>query len=686
MQTSSARKFLRMPRFDSSTGKRRGLFFGWRALAAGLSIALLAGSGIAVAAVASSAEAHNRKITVTCTGITIHGDQYNTNNGQNTNTVTVTMGGVQQSDANGGVSPISFETGYDGFFAFPDPSVSTSYTAKIEGWDGYASEDNGNSPVCAKPSLVSIDVPACTAPGLLLDLTANLGDLDASHSYSISLATDGAGTNVGPTDLGAGFSAPTYSYKFTNVIPGHDYTVTVVDNTTHLTGSATQTWVGCPEDAGIDVAPCVCTVPDNGGNASFMVQLSGLSYGRSYQVDLIDATGAGTTVLQSQTFVADLSGAASIDFPVAGGGTYKAVVTDLTPGSNITKTSKAIHFLPCPNMPAVPIVDPGECTTTNGVPDSSLTFSASALVPDRDYEVTVVDGTGATVYDSLPFTAHSSAWPVVVNGPQSVTIQVPPGKYTVTVTDIALNAFFNSATVEIIACPLLPELAFTPSQCTVPGGTSAVGVTITNFVASRVYNIGVTTLPGGAVAVPVAPFTAPAAGPWVLPPFTGLPANAQYLISVTDSVVPAVTASGNVSLKPCPGTPSITVDATCNVLGASTINVSLAKLENGETYTVTVTNASTGKVVGTTTTPGTTPTVTLKIGNIPNGNQYTVDVANATNTLTGSASFYLKNCDLPTLAFTGANPVGPAVAGIGFLQFGLMLLALALVVKRRRRA
>jgi hypothetical protein len=267
----------------------------------------------------------------------------------------------------------------------------------------------------------------------------------------------------------------------------------------------------------------------------------------------------------------------------------------------------------------------------------------------------------------------------------SETLQVPPGTYTVFVTDVLLNVFVNSNSATIADCPTMPLLDFTPTQCTVPGGTGSIATSVTTYVPGRAYLVGLTLVQGGATVVAPTSIVAPASGAWILPPFANLAPGTQYRVTVTDSVVTSVSAYGDISLNPCPGMPTVTVQATCNVLGASTANVNLDKLEATETYTVTITKLSNNTVIGTQTVPGTTATAALQFKNVPNGNQYIVNVSNASNTLTGSVTFFLKDCDLPTLAFTGANPVGPGVAGIVFLQFGLVLVGLGLVAKRRRR-
>ena len=684
MQTPSARKSSRSPRFDSTTGLRRRLWFSGRALAAGLALALLAGSGIAVAAVASTAEAHNRTVTVTCVGIHIHGDNYNTNNGGK-NTVTVTIDGLSQTDANKNLSPINFLTGYDGDFRFADPAHSYAYSAEIIGHDGYQTIEVGVSVPCVAAS-IHIAIAACTTAGTTLDLTATLGLLDTTHGYKISLTTpDAGGTNVGETLIPVGYTA-VGGYIFHGVVPGHVYTATIVDQLTNLSAHVSITSSGCPKDPGIIVSITECTVHGAlGGHGALSVTLSSLSFGRAYTVQVL---GAANAVVGTNHFVADATGGALIALQVAGGGTYTATVIDDVTGVTSTKTSLAVHFLPCPEEPATPILDPTQCTSTNGAANSSISFAASGLVPGRSYQITVSNGT-TNVYDSTKFVAVASIWPTTAA--KQVLSNIGLGTYTVAVTDVTdllLTLVVKSTPATLIACPKLPVLTLTPTQCTVPGGTGSIATTVsaTSYIPGRTYNLGLILVQSGAPVVASAPVVAPQSGVWVLPAFANLAPGSQYRVTLTDSVLTAVSAYGDIALAVCPGMPTIMVQANCGLLGASTVNVSLDKLEASQTYTVNIVNASTNKNVGTATVPGTTPTVALQLKNIPNGNPYVVTVANAGNTLTGSASIFLPKCDLPTLAFTGANPVGPAVAGIGFLQLGLIFVGLNLAVRRRRKA
>ena len=673
MQTSSARKSsIRSARFDSSTGKRRGFWYSWRALAAGLALALVAGGGIAVAAV-STASAHIPTITVTCEGIHVVAEKYNQ---YDTNTIDVTIDGDAQLG-----SPLTFISDFDQFFPFPTTTDAWDYTAEIKTTDAtpaYSKSVSGTSTPCAPPSLLSIDIPTCTVPGGTTDITASVGGIDTSHSYTIELSSPEAGaTNVAAAPFAPG--AATGTYPFPGVAPGHTYTVTVRDTTVPgLSASSTKASIGCPHDAGVDVIAQQCTVP--GGNATFDFTATGLVLGRNYTVVLTNVT---TSTTATTHVVGDATGTYFSQFPAAGGATYKASITDDLVGAASTKTTDAKVYLPCPQTFPKPslLVDP--CTSTSPPSNAVLSYLGTGLVPGRQYTVTVTDATSANLVPPVTFTASSSTYPT--NGVAAEIPNINPGNYTVTVTDLLVPSFTQFEVATIILCPAMPELAFTPTQCTVPGGTASISTAVTNYIPTRTYLVGLTLVQGGTVVVAPAPVVAPAGGTWTLPSFPNLAPGTQYRVTVTDSVVTSVSAYGDISLNPCPGMPTVTVQATCNVLGASTANVNLDKLEATQTYTVTITKQSNNTVIGTQTVPGTTATAALQFKNVPNGNQYVVDVANANNTLTGSVSFFLKDCDLPTLAFTGANPVGPAVAGIGFLQFGFVLVGLGLVAKRRRR-
>jgi hypothetical protein len=663
---------MRSARFDSSTGKRRSFWYSWRALAAGLALALVAGGGIAVAAV-STASAHIPTITVTCEGIHVVAEKYNQ---YDTNTVTVTIDGNAQLG-----SPLTFITDFDKFFPFPTATDGWNYTAEIKTTDAtpaYSKSVSGTSTPCAPPSILSIDIPTCTVPGGTTDITASVGGIDTSHAYTIELSSPEAGaTNIAAAAFTPG--AATGTYPFPGVAPGHTYTVTVRDTTIPgLSASSSATSIGCPHDAGVDVTAEQCTVP--GGNATFDFTATGLVLGRNYTVVLTNLT---TSTTATTHVVGDATGTYFSKFPAAAGATYKASITDDLVGAASTRTTDPKAYLPCPQTFPKPslLVDP--CTSTSPPSNAVLSYLGTGLVPGRQYTVTVTDAASANLVPPVTFTASSSTYPT--NGVAAEIPNIDPGNYTVTVTDLLVPSFTQFEVATIILCPAMPELAFTPTQCTVPGGTASISTAVTNYIAGRTYLVGLTLVQGGAVVVAPTPVVAPASGTWALAAFPNLAPGTQYRVTVTDSVVTSVSASGDVSLKDCPGMPSITVQATCNVLGASTVNVSLDKLTAGETYTVNIVNASTNKNVGTATVPGTSATASLQLKNVPNGNQYTITVANQTNTLTGSASAFIKNCDLPTLAFTGANPVGPAVAGIGFLQFGLVLVGLGLVAKRRRR-
>ncbi len=190
--------------------------------------------------------------------------------------------------------------------------------------------------------------------------------------------------------------------------------------------------------------------------------------------------------------------------------------------------------------------------------------------------------------------------------------------------------------------------------------------------------------------------------------FDGLEPDNTYRVIVTDTKSnPTVTAAADTYLAACPGNPVVVIaQAECDVLGASTIAVSAGDLVVGQTYTVTVATKSTGDAVAGVapiTFEADLPTRVLEISDVPNGETYTVSIVNADKTLSAEGEITLEVCDLPTfplppeeppitvppatvdlptLAFTGSSTITPTLAGLGFLQLGLVLVGFS-VLRRR---
>ena len=673
MQPLIARlRSLRPARFNSSTGRRRR---GGIAVAAGLALALIAGSGIAVAAV-SSAQAHTPAINADCTGVHVQAWDYNE---ALANTVTVTIVGGNP-DGSDRVENRTFGKSFDEWFMFPDPSAAWTYTATIDAADDNDPNDadkwdyswSDTTAGCSTPD-IGVTASTCIHAGDLTTVNAVIGPLDASHAYTVQL-TGTNGYDSGPAAI------QTTTASWSGLDPGYDYTAVLVDTTSGLSDSDTVHAIGCPQPPDFTVTIGQCTTV--GGSGAFGVTVSGLVVGRDYVLALINSAGGAPTEVP---FTA--SGATfSYSFATAPSGTYLVRVTDVADGAS--KESNPASFLPCPNTPE-PVLDPTQCTSTTGVSDASMVSSISQLVPDRSYSITIVSG-ATTVYSETLSPTKSSTWTTTL-------FNLAPGTYTLTVTDTtdpASAGFTASTTTTITPCPTQQVVDLTATQCTVPGGSGSLTATVTDFSVGRNYTVVLTQNGLPVAGQPVSQTFDPIdATPGVFV-YTGLKPSLTYRVVVSDVTPLAKAAAGaalpvaanDITLTDCPGNPKLVLtQPTCTVFTTSTITVDVAKLIAGQTYTVSVTRTADGQPV-----PGVpdqqvtgaTPTASLQYTGVPVGRDYTITVANATKTLTATGSILLTLCDLPTLAYTGASTMTPTLAGLGFLQFGLVLVGISLVRRR----
>lgn len=665
---------LRRERFDSSTGRRRR---GGVAVAAGLALALFVGSGIAVAAV-SSASAHTPAINADCTGVHVQAWDY-TADGANTVAVTIFGGNPDGTDR---VENRVFGASFDEWFMFPDSSIGWSYSATIDAPDGtdgtqwdYSWSDTTTG--CEKPD-ISITASQCVHPGDLTSVDAVLSPLDPAHAYTVRL-TGSNGYDSGEASI------QTTTYSWSDLEPGYDYTAVLLDTTSGLSDSATVHAVGCPQDPNFEVTITQCTAV--GGNGAFDVTVSGLVSGRSYVLALINDAG-GTPV--EVPFTA--TGATfSNSFSTSPSGTYRVTITDSADGTS--QSSNSATYLPCPDMP-VPLLDPTQCTSVDGASDASMISSVDKLIPGRSYLITITSG-ATTAYSESLAPAASSSW-------TKTLYNLAAGEYVLTVTDTTdpVSAGFTAHTMTTIReCPSQQEVALEVQQCSVPGGSGSLTSTVTNFTVGRDYTVSLTQNGLPVAGQPVSQDFAPVdASPGIFT-YQGLAPGFTYRIVVQDVTVDDAAdqatialggglpvAANDIVLKDCPGNPDIVlVQPTCTLFTSSTIAVDLAKLLPTDTYTVSVINAKTGVAV-----PGvpeqqvagTDPAASLTFTQLPFGANYIVTVSNANKTLAASKSILLTLCDLPTLAYTGASTVTPTLAGLGFLQFGLVLVGISLVRRR----
>lgn len=679
MQPLLARlRSLRPARYNSSTGRRRR---GGVALAAGVALALIAGSGIAVAAV-SSASAHTPAINDNCTGVHVQAWDYNAGVA-NTVSVTIVGGNPDGSDR---VENRTFGTTFDEWFLFPDSSTGWSYTATIDAPDGtngtqwdysWSSTTSG----CATPD-IGVTASTCIHPGDLTTVDAVISPLDGTHSYTVQLT----GSN-GYDSLEAPIQTITASWS--GLDPGVDYTATLRDLTSGLSDSDTVHAIGCPEKPEFTITLSQCT--EVGGSGALDVTVSGLVSGRDYVLALVnDAGGVPTEVPFTAT-----GPTFPYSFSTAPSGSYFVRITDVADQTSSDSVNKA-YFLPCPGMPD-PVLDPTQCTSTDGTSDASMVSSADQLIPGRSYSITISNGT-TTVYSESLSPAASSSW-------THSLFNLDPGTYTLTVTDTtdpASAGFSASTTTTLVDCPTQQVVDLKAEQCTVPGGSGSLTATVTNFSIGRNYTVVLTQSGLPVTGQPVSQdFDPTDATPGVFV-YSGLKPGLSYRVIVTD-VTPTATAAfakaaaasaagappvaaNDIVLTDCPGNPSLIItQPTCTVFTTSTITVNVDKLVAGQTYTVTVTTTADGQPVSGVPAQqlsGSTPTASVQFTGVPVNRNYTITVANATKTLTATGTILLTLCDLPTLAYTGASTMTPTLAGLGFLQFGLVLVGISLVRRR----
>ena len=672
MHNISPKAPLRLPRFNSLTGRKRR---SWAALAGGIALALFLGSGIAVAAV-SSVEAHNADYKVSCSAITVNATYYNTSKGMNT---------IEVSIGDAAPSVVTFAESAHPSFPTGDSTVAHPYTIKITAADDprYSFTWSGTTTPCVAP-LITASASACTVAGSATALDVSVDRLVAGREYSVEVLRNGGSVGtfpITPTQAvwkSAGSTLPTW---WSTLEAGATFTVKVTDTTdSTLFATADAVSLACPVSPNVNISATQCLAPGQQGSVTLTANVV---EGRTYEVNVYK----GGTVFETLTPTGDGSGVFSKTYAADASSTWYFTIKDVGAG---TKAEESAHvtLLPCPGLPVKPTLVTTPCTVTDGTADSTLGITAGGLVPGRSYTITLFNGS-TTVEVARLAPANASEWS------SKPALALPPGTYTVTVTDISdpnVTTLSATETATIIVCPTDQTVTVVPTQCAVPGGSGSIDASVTGYAAGRTYTVTLTRN-GVAVGAPQE-FVAPTdpAKPAVPFSFTGL-APDSYRVIVVDKLLPSKIAAGDVVLADCPGNPEpIVTQGTCSVLtGASTIKVDLSKLVVGETYTVTISapGATPQQVVAT------ASTASVSFTKVPNAKPYTVTVANAANTLTATAKITPKVCDLPTfslpfdpptLAYTGSSTTLPGIAALVLLQLGLVLLGISLVRRRATQA
>ncbi|MBX3100371.1 MAG: hypothetical protein KF761_12425 [Salinibacterium sp.] len=634
-------------------------------------LALFLGSGIAVAAV-SSVQAHTPAINSDCASVWVDAWDYNP---ALVNTVQVTIFGGNP-DGSDRVENRTFGAEFHEKFFFPDSSLAWSYTATIDAPDGtngtqfdYSWSDTTAG--CATPD-IGVTASQCINTGDLTSVTATISPLDASHAYTVQLT----GTNGYDSGVAA---VLTTSAVWNDLEPGYDYTAELIDTTSGLSDSDTVHAIGCPQPPEFDVTITQCTTV--GGSGVFDVTVSSLVTGRNYILALHDEAGGAPVEVPFTATGATFS----YSFTTAPSGSYHVAIGDVADGS--WKMSNTAHYLPCPGTPN-PVLDPTQCTTADGTSNASMVSSVDLLIPGRSYTIAITTG-ATTVYSESLAPAASSSW-------TKTLFNLAPGDYVLTVTDTtdpASAGFTASTSTTIKECPSQQDVSLEAVQCEVPGGSGTLTATVTNFTIGRSYTVTLTQNGLPVTGQPASEnFDPTTAAPAVFT-YAGLAPGLTYRVLVEDVTPPAVAGGGtlpiaanDILLADCPGNPDVFLtQPTCTVFTTSTITVGVGKLIPGETYTVAVTTTKDGKPVSGVADQqivATVPTASLQFTDLPVGSSYTITVTNLTKTLSATGDIMLTLCDLPTLAYTGASTMTPTLAGLGFLQFGLVLVGISLVRRR----
>jgi hypothetical protein len=653
-------------------------------------LALLTGSGLAVASVAT-ADAHNHAITWDCTGVHLVGSQYNTNGG-GVNTVSMTIGGVEQSAtvtvdgvSKAVTSPFTFDSSFDAFFAFPESTQAYSFTAEIHGHDGYDQVVATESTPCAPPLIVDLTVTRCDVVGGASDLTADFQELVKDRKYSLVLASSKAGSSPVTSDFTPDQS--TTSHMWAGIAPGFTYTVTITDSTnSDLTATSSVESIGCPQQSGISIDPTECVTAD--GDATYTATATELIPGREYVIEIVDSTT--TTAVATKTFVATGTHE-TLSSAVAPLGTYFATVSDTAVGGLSIKSAETT-FLPCPQLPAKPSLVVTDCNALPAEGEAELggaiALTITGLVPGRSYTIEVTGPTAVPTVGNL--VATSSTYSAQLTG-------LAPGTYTATVTDALVATFASTRQALLIACPTdASVVSLSASQCTEAGGAASIAATISGWAVGRAYTV---TLSRNATVVDSRPFVG------AVIRYDGLTPDSSYRVTlIDDKAVPAVNAASDIALAACPGSPTVRLQATCDSATTETVTALVSKLVVGLSYRATLTVTSTGKPVPTAPAQqfnATATTATVVFKKVPGALDYTVTISDSEQSLTAQSRILLTLCDLPTLslpnplstplssrrslAFTGATAIVPAVVGVGMLQLGLALVGIELVRRRVRR-
>ncbi len=450
--------------------------------------------------------------------------------------------------------------------------------------------------------------------------------ISTTPNPSVSISVDSNATCAvggGATATGSGGTGP-YSYSWSNGattqgvtgIASGSYTVTVTDaNGCTATSSVSISMSPNPSvSMSVDSnATCAvgggATATGSGGtgpysyswsNGATTQSITGVASG-SYTVTVTDANSCTVTSSVSISMSPNPSASIAVDSsasclgggatvtPSGGTGPYTFAWSNSAVTQSITGVAAGSY--------TVTVTDANSCTTTSSVTISPLLPSVSTAV-DNDATCGLFNG-GATATGSGGTGPYTYAWSNSATTP-SIT-GLPPGTYTVTITDAKTCTATSSVSIAAIAVPSVSAAVDSNATCGLNNG----GATATPSSGVPPYNYAWSNFS-------------------VTPSITGV-AAATYSVTVTDANSCTATSSVTISAISLPSV-SASVDSieTCAVGGGATASGSGGTTpysyswSNGATtqsitgvasgsYTVTVTDAN-----------GCTATSSVSISSAPN--------------------------------------------------------------------
>lgn len=654
------------------TGTRRSV----RSILASVVAVVLATGGILVAS-ALPAQAHTTTISSSCQSLTLDLTYFAPVGGpDDVNTITVTVDGRVVD----GWDRLQFGETLDpnpSVISLGDPSVAHTWQVDIyarddpDGAKGWTTTKTGTSTACVAPTIAA-RATTCTIPGGSAGITADLTGIAPADAYRVELLAGGAvvwtqsyapGKVPTPIDIGPQRAGVTY-------------TVRVTDVTLSLSSENSVTAAACPQVGGSSVEIAQCLAP--GGASTVTLTPTGFVPGHRYTVRTGSATGAVVG-----DFVYATGGAYPIRVAAPTSGTSDVILYVVDDqGGVVSAGPLPVTLEACPTQPQILSIVVDACSVGNAT--SGVTVNLSGLTPGRSYQPTV-DGTryGAVV------TTGSTTDKLVLRS-------VPPGSYSVGVYDVAAPGVAVTQAVAVAACPMVPKTTLDATQCTTPGGSNNLGVSLQGLVVGRSYTVTVSSPSSTIMTVSLAATQTTASVP-----VGSVPTGADYAVEVVDVGDPAAASTTVIRMDGCPQVAALSVECTTSA-GVATLAFAASDLASGQVWTVRFERQDAAGAFTTISERTNLTTVTpadLRLPGVDPGQTYRVSILSQTNASLsdslvvpvpeGCASgrvggvSYTAGGSVSALAVTGTDTGRLALVALFLVLPGAGLIGFALLRRRR---